>query len=80
MNNKIKIEIDNLLSNVSVARVALTSFISSENVSLDEIMEIISNSYENQHVDNLVDSIQQDMLKQDSQYEEPVGVQNIEEE
>ena len=40
MNNKIKIEIDNNLSNVSVIRVAITSFISNENVSLDEIMEI----------------------------------------
>lgn len=40
MNNKIKIEIDNLLINVSVARVAITSFMSNENVSLDEIMEI----------------------------------------
>ncbi len=40
MNNKIKIEMDSLLFNVSVARVALTSFISKENVSLDEIMEI----------------------------------------
>jgi len=40
MNNKIKIEIDNLLSNVSVVRVALTSFISNEGLSLDEIMEI----------------------------------------
>lgn len=40
MNNKIKIEIDNNLSNVSIVRVAITSFISNENVSLDEIMEI----------------------------------------
>ncbi len=40
MNNKIKIEIENLLSNVSVVRVAITSFISNENISLDEIMEI----------------------------------------
>ncbi len=40
MNNKIKIEVDNLLSNVSVVRVALTSFISNEGLSLDEIMEI----------------------------------------
>lgn len=47
---------------------------------IDAANRVISNSYENQHVDNLVDSIQQDMLKQDSQYEEPVEVQNIEEE
>ena len=40
MNNKIKIEINNLLSNVAVVRVALTSFISNEGMSLDEIMEI----------------------------------------
>lgn len=40
MNNKIKIEIDNLLVNVSVIRVAITSFISNENISLDEVMEI----------------------------------------
>lgn len=40
MNNKIKIEINNLLSNVSVVRVALTSFVSNEGLSLDEIMEI----------------------------------------
>ncbi len=40
MNNKIKIEINNLLSNVSIVRVALTSFISNEGLSLDEIMEI----------------------------------------
>lgn len=40
MNNKIKIEMDGLLFNVSVARVALTSFISKENIPLDEIMEI----------------------------------------
>jgi len=40
MNNRIKIEIDNLLVNVSVIRVAITSFISNENVSLDEVMEI----------------------------------------
>lgn len=40
MNNKIKIEMDDLLFNVSVARVALTSFISKENIPLDEIMEI----------------------------------------
>lgn len=40
MNNKIKIEIDNNLSNISIVRVAITSFISNENVSLDEIMEI----------------------------------------
>lgn len=40
MNNKMKIEINNLLSNVSVVRVALTSFISNEGMSLDEIMEI----------------------------------------
>lgn len=40
MNNKIKMEIDNKLSNVSVVRVAITSFISNENISLDEIMEI----------------------------------------
>lgn len=60
MNNKIKIEIDNLLSNVSVARVALTSFISSENVSLDEIMEIktaiseaITNSIEHAYSDEI---------------------------
>lgn len=47
---------------------------------IDAANRVISNSYENQHVDNLVDSIQQDMLKQDSHYEEPVEVQNIEEE
>lgn len=40
MNNKMKIEIDNILSNVSIIRVAITSFISNENVPLDEIMEI----------------------------------------
>ena len=40
MNNKMKIEIDSILSNVSVIRVAITSFISKENISLDEIMEI----------------------------------------
>ena len=40
MNNKIKIEINNLLSNVSIVRVALTSFVSNEGLSLDEIMEI----------------------------------------
>lgn len=40
MNNKMKIEIDNLLSNVTIVRVAITSFISNENVSLDEVMEI----------------------------------------
>jgi len=40
MNNKLKIEIDSLLSNVSIIRVAITSFISNEDVSLDEIMEI----------------------------------------
>ena len=40
MDNKIKIEINNVLSNVSVVRVALTSFVSNEGLSLDEIMEI----------------------------------------
>lgn len=40
MNNRIKIEINNILSNVSVVRVALTSFVSNEELSLDEIMEI----------------------------------------
>ena len=40
MNNKMRIEIDNVLSNVAVIRVAITSFISGENISLDEIMEI----------------------------------------
>lgn len=40
MNNKIKIEINNVLSNVSVVRVALTSFVSNQELSLDEIMEI----------------------------------------
>ena len=40
MNNKMRIEIDNILSNVSIIRVAITSFISNENISLDEIMEI----------------------------------------
>lgn len=40
MNNKIKIEIDNKLTNVAIVRVAITSFIAKESVSLDEIMEI----------------------------------------
>lgn len=47
---------------------------------IDAANRILSNSYENQHVDNLVDSIQQNMLKQNSQYEEPIEVHNIKEE
>jgi len=60
MNNKIKIEIDSLLSNVSVVRVAITSFISNENISLDEIMEIktalseaVTNSIEHAYIDEI---------------------------
>lgn len=60
MNNKIKIEIENNLSNVSVVRVAITSFISNENVSLDEIMEIktalseaVTNSIEHAYGDEV---------------------------
>lgn len=60
MNNKIKIEIDNNLSNVSIVRVAITSFISNENVSLDEIMEIktalseaVTNSIEHAYGDEV---------------------------
>lgn len=58
--NNLKIEIDNLLFNVSVARVALTSFISKENISLDEIMEIktavseaITNSIEHAYTNEI---------------------------
>lgn len=58
MDNKIRIEIDNVLSNVAVIRVAITSFISSENISLDEIMEIktavseaVTNSIEHAYKD-----------------------------
>lgn len=47
---------------------------------IDAANRIVSNSYENQHIDNLVDSIQQDLLKQNSQYEEPVEVQTTKEE
>lgn len=47
---------------------------------IDAANKILSNSYENQHVDNLVDSIQKDMLKQNSQYEDPIEIQNIKEE
>lgn len=56
--NNMKIEIDNILSNISIVRVAITSFISKENVSLDEIMEIktalseaVTNSIEHAYED-----------------------------
>lgn len=59
MNNKMKIEINNLLSNVSIVRVALTSFVSNEGLSLDEIMEIktavseaVTNSIEHAYSDD----------------------------
>ena len=59
MNNEIKMEIDNNLSNVSVIRVAITSFVSIINISLDEIMEIktavseaVTNSIEHAYEDN----------------------------
>ena len=59
MNNKIKIEIDNILSNVSVVRVALTSFVSNEGLPLDEVMEIktavseaVTNSIEHAYYDD----------------------------
>lgn len=58
MDNTIKIEIDNELPNVSVVRVALTAFLSNENLPLDEIMEIktavseaVTNSVEHAYSD-----------------------------
>lgn len=60
MNNKIKIDIDSILSNVSIVRVAITSFVSNENISLDEIMEIktavseaVTNSIEHAYQDEI---------------------------
>ena len=58
MNNEIKMEIDSNLSNVSIIRVAITSFVSTVNISLDEIMEIktavseaVTNSIEHAYED-----------------------------
>jgi len=60
MNNKIRIDIDSILSNVSIVRVAITSFVSNENISLDEIMEIktavseaVTNSIEHAYQDEI---------------------------
>lgn len=60
MNNKMKIEIDNNLVNVGIVRVAITSFISKEGISLDEIMEIktavseaVTNSIEHAYIDEV---------------------------
>lgn len=40
MNNKIEIKIDSKLENVSVVRVAIASFLSKQNITIDELSDI----------------------------------------
>ena len=40
MNNKIEIIIDGKLENVSVVRVAIASFLSKQNITIDELSDI----------------------------------------
>ena len=59
MDNRIKIEVESKLCNISIIRVALTSFVSNAGLALDEIMEIktavseaVTNSIEHAYKDD----------------------------
>lgn len=62
-NNKMKIEVKATLDNVAIVRVALSTFISTLNITIDELMDIktaiseaVTNAVEHAYTDDVIDN------------------------